>query len=542
MGVKCQSVRRFIALFSLTAGAFFAVILPAHAYIGPGVGVSLLGAIVGLISVIALACWGLIRYVGHSLLSVVAPGRLAAAQRPSLSPESVGQQSTKGQSGKAAGSASRHHGIALRLSYLVLGLVVAVIFPQPREFIFSSLSSTVHVIEGFQDPKVKFFSLPARFPEEPSGVVTHHEARAWRGLNLELSATHPVVRLLDMKGRELHRWSLSRETIAAAWAAEGEPVLDTSGLYWRRVQPLPDGSVLIVLSNMRETPYAAGMMKLDWDSNVVWMNPSHYHHSLDVDEQGRILTLYQEINKPPVSTVPWVEKPFLDEGIAILSPDGVEIDRINILEAFAGTPFKSFLSHVENDPKGDPIHMNTVDVLTAKEAARTALAGEGDILVSMRNMDTVAIVDGDTRKVTWAASGFWKGQHEPVLTGGRNLMVFDNRGPGDGSSRVVEWNTATGKAVWSWAGTPAAKLSSEKYGVVSRLPNGNRLITESYGGRSIEVTADGRVVWEWRSDRSIDNGQRRVGNLIEVVRIPENFFGQRIAEGVGETKTARAAR
>lgn len=529
---------RKFRLLHISVAIYIALTTSAQAYIGPGVGISLFGAVIGLLSGVALVCWGLVRYAGRRLYAAVAP---ASTQPAGLDMAAGSRASSESGAGlnRLPVPASWRGGLVLRLFYLCLGIAVATAVPQTRLTLSSWSAGLANAVAGFGEQKARLFTLPARFPEGADGVVTYDRGRAWRGLNLAVSATEPEARLFDMQGRELHRWSLPRDAITRAWAADGRPILDTAGLYWRRARALPDGSLLVVLSNMRTTPYGAGMMKLDWNSNVVWMNPAHYHHTLDVDEEGRIFTLYQEVAQPPVETVPWIDKPFLNEGVAILSPDGGEIERIGILDAFAGTPFESFLLEAENDALGDPIHMNTVDVLTPAEAARTNLAGPGDILVSMREMDTVAIIDRESHKVTWAASGLWQGQHAPELTGDNRLLLFDNRGPADGTSRAIEWDMTTRRPVWTWSGTSDAPLKSLKYGVVSELPNGNRLITESYAGRAIEVTRDGEVVWEWRSGRLDTYEEPRVANLMEVTRLPENYFGRRV---VGhDMKTAERA-
>jgi hypothetical protein len=277
-----------------------------------------------------------------------------------------------------------------------------------------------------------------------------------------------------------------------------------------------------VLEDPSTTPYAMGMMKLDWDSKILWMVPARYHHSVDVGPDGRLYTLYQEIATERVEGISWIRPPLLNEGVAILSPDGVELDRINIVDAFVGTPFESYLSRVLRTYKGDSLHLNDVTIVTPEVASRSRIARAGELLVSIREMSTVAVIDPNTRKVVWAESDLWTEQHEPVLTTGYNILVFDNRGPGDGTSRAIEWDTAKKSVVWEWTGTTELPLTSLWGGTVALLPNGNRLVTGSEGARAAEVTDDGEVAWEWRSDRRFSDG--RIANLMEMMRLPASFF------------------
>ena len=63
------------------------------------------------------------------------------------------------------------------------------------------------------------------------------------------------------------------------------------------------------------------------------------------------------------------------------------------------------------------------------------------------------------------------------------------------NSRVLEINPVTLELVWSYA-DPG--LYSSNISGAQRLPNGNTLITEGARGRLLEVTKEGRMVWEYK--------------------------------------------
>jgi hypothetical protein len=135
------------------------------------------------------------------------------------------------------------------------------------------------------------------------------------------------------------------------------------------------------------------------------------------------------------------------------------------------------------------------------EAAAVRLSGQPgrQVLVSMRELGAIGLLDLDKEVFTWAARGPWIGQHDPDLLPNGNMLLFDNVGDfGDrGDSRVIEFNPETYEIVWSYAGSADHPFQSVLRSDQQRLANGNTLITESDGGRLLEVTRDGEIVWEY---------------------------------------------
>ena len=140
----------------------------------------------------------------------------------------------------------------------------------------------------------------------------------------------------------------------------------------------------------------------------------------------------------------------------------------------------------------------------------------GNIVVSYRYINTIVIVDRESGDIVWTVSDASIGQHDVEmlpngLSGAGNLLVFDN---GLGShynnggsevaraySRILEIDPITSSVPYEYnasdSGFPNWWFWSHFIGGVQRLPNGNTLITEGMNGRIFEVTADGRLVWEF---------------------------------------------
>jgi len=111
----------------------------------------------------------------------------------------------------------------------------------------------------------------------------------------------------------------------------------------------------------------------------------------------------------------------------------------------------------------------------------------------------VAVLDLEKEEVVWAVEGSWHRQHDADMLSNGNIMLFDNWGhyePG-GGSRVYEFKPSTLETMWTYAGDETHFFESGIRSDQRQLPNGNVLITESDGGRLLEVDRSGEIVWEF---------------------------------------------
>ncbi|EXU88010.1 hypothetical protein P354_32165 [Streptomyces noursei PD-1] len=127
---------------------------------------------------------------------------------------------------------------------------------------------------------------------------------------------------------------------------------------------------------------------------------------------------------------------------------------------------------------------------------------DGDVLVSLRSSSAVIVVNRATGEVRWrTAPGLVSQQHHPTELPNGNFLIFDNgvfRPDCDVPySRVIEVDRATGAVVWEYHDPAREAFFAPFMGSAQRLPNGNTLVTDSPGGRLFEVTAEGRLCWEY---------------------------------------------
>jgi hypothetical protein len=309
---------------------------------------------------------------------------------------------------------------------------------------------------------------------------------------------------MDRDGKVLHRW---RQPLRRLWPDLARDPEMAKLEYWRRAWLFPNGDLLGIYEGL-------GIVKLDARSHVLWARRGGFHHDLQVMPDGRIWVLDRDGKVIPRINP---KEGVLEDFVTVLSPQGEVVKRVSILRAFERSRFASLLGRMER--AGDIFHTNTLEVLDGRFVNRDPAFRKGDVLLSVLKLDTIAVLDPDHGEIVWARTGSWRRQHQPTFLDDGNLLVFDNRGPGQEKSRVIEMDPLTGRVVWQYD----RDLFSKTLGSCQRLPNGNTLITESENGRALEVTRGGRVVWELYNPNRAGEHKELVAVLFEVIRLPEAF-------------------
>jgi hypothetical protein len=241
-----------------------------------------------------------------------------------------------------------------------------------------------------------------------------------------------------------------------------------------------------------------------------------------VAEDGTVYTLTHEITTHVIKGFEHLKPPRIDDFVVLLSKDGEVMRKVSVLDAFTSSPYSRLLNTVPWFSAGDYLHTNAVRVIDREMASMLPFAAEGQILLSMRETGTIAVLDLETEQIVWALRGPWIGQHDPDVLANGNMLLFDNYGsfePAGGLSRVIEFDPSSLEIAWSYAGTKERPLESILRSGQQRLANGNTLITESDGGRLIEVARDREVVWEFVNP--VRGGEK--GELIPVVSIAQRI-------------------
>lgn len=323
-------------------------------------------------------------------------------------------------------------------------------------------------------------------PKE-TGVLTHDRSAALPGLTLYTYGGLPEAVLIDMEGDIVHSWT------------------SPGAMYWARAFVMRNGDLLAIATN---PPY---MMKLTRDSDLTWKFEGKAHHDFAVMQDGTIYVLVREsVSRPDMRR----GEPILDDNVVVLGPDGRELRRVSLLDAFRNSELgREWLVDHPFPDDADIFHTNSIQVLGVGEVTH--------VLLSIRSIDTVAVLDMETAEIVWLLDGPWHMQHEAEIIDGK-LLLFDNLGlsrelGSAGQSRVLEIDVQTLQLVWSYT---APGFFTHGAGAQQRLPNGNTLITESIKGRLIEVTPEGRIVWEFVNPLTVETDPDLILGILRAERIP----------------------
>jgi hypothetical protein len=327
--------------------------------------------------------------------------------------------------------------------------------------------------------------------------------------------------LINMRGQTVHQWHIPFGEIWPDHPLLGRK-LDHK-VFFADGYLYDNGDLLVVMEmeeplDLRNPLGSLGLVKLDKDSRIQWKYQGYCHHCIDVGEDGTIYTCSSTMVDKPPRGLEYLPTPCLVDFIDVISPEGKPLKRIPLLEAFRDSPCAALLCMLERPkmygqasppaPQGvvadqpfiddkrrrDVLHTNTVKVLPRALAAKFPLFRPGQLLISPRHLDAIAVLDPNSEKVVWAARGPWRAQHDPSFLDNGHLLLFDNMGSPTGS-RVLEYDPQMQAFPWCYPGDKGTPFYSRIRGMSQRLANSNTLIVNSSGGEAFEATPDHEVVW-----------------------------------------------
>ena len=343
-----------------------------------------------------------------------------------------------------------------------------------------------------------------------TGVTTYDRERAHPGLNLYTSGHATKAFLMTMDGAIVHEWSYDFWKVWPdyTWRNDrkvGMAVKQNTD-YWRRAYMYPNGDLLAIHEGI-------GMIKLDRRSQLQWAYRGRCHQDLFVADDE---TIYVLTRKARVVERIHKTQPILEDSITLLEPDGAVRRSISILECFENSRYAPALNRMK--PWGDIFHTNALEVLDGRRADRSPAFAAGNVLISLRELNLIAIVDLDAEAIVQVLSGMWVKQHDPTIVENGRMLLFDNQG-NHGRSKVMEFDPFTQQVTWVFGLDPSEDLFSETGGTAQRLPNGNTLITETDNGSAIEVTPANEIVWEFINPERTGRDGELIATLSNVVRI-----------------------
>lgn len=319
-------------------------------------------------------------------------------------------------------------------------------------------------------------------------VTLYNPSKAYNGYTLFWTRGGTDVWLIDMQGYVVHHWKMP-------YPAGLHGVL------------LPNGNLLgsCRVRDAVELGLAAGfagigglLLEMDWEGNPVWKHEAPYqgHDFYRLDNGNTLFNSWAPDGQVPRDIAARVKG-----GLPGTELRGVMWGDVIREVNPAGEEVWAWFAYQHLDPEIDIMCPLEERSLYPYINSVFSMPNE-DILLSLRYLDTVAIIDKDTGDVKWRwGRGEIAHQHDASMLDNGNVLIFDNGAHRAGFSptysRVVEVNPTTGKIKWEYKSDPPTDFYTPVMGGCQRLPNGNTLICESLTGRIFEVTYEGEMAWEF---------------------------------------------
>jgi hypothetical protein len=357
------------------------------------------------------------------------------------------------------------------------------------------------------------------------GVTVWDPRTALRGFTVYTSGDGAVARLVTMTGDEVYEWSVP---YSGVWNAETAAVKDPQPdalVFLRKVHVYPDGDLLALYEAAGHFPSGYGLVRVDKTSRPRWTYLQRARADFDIAADGRIFAVVQDFRRDdePQTRLP---RPFLEDFLVVLSPEGKELRRISLVAAMERSRFRNLLYALPEEARADPLDTNAVDYV--EEAAEGSRAAAGQVLLSFRKLGALALLDPARGEIVWAAKGPWISQADAaLLPEGEALLVEGDRG----AARALRVSLAGPSLTWSYtAGDGDLPFAADPRNSAQGLANGNVLLTDASAGRLFEVDPRGTVVWEFTNPERAGADDARIpivasGRRITLYELDVSFRG-----------------
>ena len=310
-----------------------------------------------------------------------------------------------------------------------------------------------------------------------------------------------VIKVVDFAGQVIHQWDLDWHKIwpdathlDAHVVPQGKP-----GTHIHGSRLMSNGDIVFNFENL-------GLVRLDACGNTVFRAPYFTHHSIDLDEQGNFWVPGQTNHKQALPQYPNYVAPFKDDILLKLSDKGEVLQQISIMSllkdnGYRGLMYLSTIKSRDTRVSGDIYHLNDIEIFPSSLAE--GVFKHGDLMVSLRNINTVLVLNPDTLNIHFLTTGKFVRQHDPDFIDGNTISVYDNNhiaGSGQyNNSKIVKISALDNSLTDYFSGSQALPFYSSIMGKHQWLKNGNLLVAESMNGRVLEISPQKELVWEYNN-------------------------------------------
>lgn len=416
-------------------------------------------------------------------------------------------------------------GVSVLLLVFSYGVAVGMFQVFPYPFV-------VKAVNGYMDLSTRYGigtfggGLPwylKRVPE-PYLPVIRNTGQAQPGVNLVteiITGRQLSVKIMDMDAQTLHQWIIDWFKVwpDARHVPERFRPRSAPGTHIHGAILMENGDLVFNFEHL-------GLVRLDRQGEIVWRLPYQTHHSICRHNDGTLWVCGQKEHAQRDPRFPNQVPPFKEDMVLVVTPDGKIVQELSVPELLRkngrhGLMFLGSLNNFSTIALGDVLHLNQV------EPFPTTLKGgffkKGDVLVSLRNINTVFVFNRETEKIKFMCTGMFVRQHDPHFIDGNRFSVFDNNNIGPEiyhpQSRIVIVSAPSKAVETYYQGTAKHPFYTSILGKHQWLANGHLLITESCEGKAFEIDRRGERVWEYVN--YVDQGM--VGILEQVQRLPLEY-------------------
>lgn len=198
---------------------------------------------------------------------------------------------------------------------------------------------------------------------------------------------------------------------------------------------LPNGTFVFIISVNNK---GGALVCADGSESIIWVsNDFDFHHSIEFDWEGNIWTCgtsKSTDNEDRQFSIPYV--------IAKLDPmNGKVLFSEKVDEIMNQTVFnESFRISKSLNKERNVFHLNDVQPINSDNY----FGNKGDVLISLRNINTILLYDPFNKKVKWLNNQLGSMQHDVDVVNDSLISVFSNNlslyGPIDSTNSITLYN------------------------------------------------------------------------------------------------------
>ena len=317
-----------------------------------------------------------------------------------------------------------------------------------------------------------------------------------------------VLKLFNQLGRELHSWPIVGDRLGIERIADESD--EPHGFH-----VFKNGDVAVNFNRG-----VAAIARLDSCGDKIWVTEGNYHHPFSIDDDGNPWSWRgdadpddpnQQLVKIDGLTGEVLWEADLESDI--YAQPGINYDVLTLPRAFTFPDFKR-----KGDKRKDYFHPNDAEPLRASLAPAFPMFSAGDLLVSFRNINLVAVLDPISLSFKWWQHFPWIRQHDADFGPDGKIYVFNNN-TNRNRSDIVAVDPET-RQIERFFSTGPVHFYSDIMGGHEIIDNNTLFVLSSSEGRSFELLKDGTIIAEYNN---VFNEKANV-RIMNIQFLPPNYF------------------